>query len=144
VPDDDYQRRRRELAALTALLRSVSSPEVQARIAEQLRQLGAGLSNPEFWNGFQVVAQELARWRIVRARDEAPAAVGAVQTPEQLIDEYLTSNPQKPSARGLWRFRDNHYKQMKGRVGFGDTALKNRLYKRAGVTLNRGGRGSNG
>jgi len=40
--------------------------------------------------------------------------------------------------------RDDNYKQLKGTVGFGDTALKNLFYSRPGVTLNRGGLGSKG
>jgi hypothetical protein len=90
------------------------------------------------------------RWTLIEfdaAHGQTPEPVETEpppQTPDQLIDKYLASKPQKPSAAGLSRFRDANHKQLKGTDGFGDTVLKKLFYSRPGVKPNRGGRGSKG
>jgi hypothetical protein len=71
LPDDDSERRQRQLEALRQLLARGVPPEVEARFADQLRQLDADLRNTDFWSRLDAVAREVARWRIVRVPDEA-------------------------------------------------------------------------
>jgi hypothetical protein len=71
LPDDDSERRQRELAALRQLLARGVPPEIGARFADQLRQLDAGLRNTDFWSRLGAFMQELAQWRLVRVPDGA-------------------------------------------------------------------------